>query len=123
MKRQTVWELIIVALLGFWFLVFWTASEAQTVTPTPYLVKPTCLPQSGNFRMAANDVGVCCKWDCPDGTWWKYCGSWAEQSKVAARVATVKKAPDQLKSLQDVGKRFKIVPLTDPTMVGMPELE
>ena len=126
MSRSTLWKLIVFTILAFWFLVFWTSVKAQAVGMSPvgpYLVKPTCLPVSGNFRMAANSTGLCCKWDCPDGTWYKFCGTWTEQAKVSSRVSTIQKAADPLKSLQDAGKRFKIVPLDDPSMAGMPELE
>lgn len=48
-----------------------------------------------------------------------YVGTPAELDKVGARVQTMLKAPDTLKSLQDAGKRFKILPLTDPSLAAV----
>jgi len=78
-----------------------------------------------------NPTGVCVKWICylpefsekyPSATQKnQYCGSWAEQSKVGGRIETIQKAADPLKSLQDAPKRFPMLPLSDPSMSGMPK--
>ena len=108
------------------------AAAAQT----PYLVKPACIPEVKTIGQIAslpevqwNTVGVCVRWFCgPDpyvdnGTYQvvTYCGTWAEFSKVPGRAATIKKSTDPLKSAQTAGTRYPIVPLTDPSMAGMPK--
>jgi len=97
----------------------------------PYTTKPACLPASTPSSLTAslhylsfNEKGVCVRWYCfpLEGVITKttYCGTWAELSKVGARVQTIQKAGDPLVSLQNAGKRFPMVPLTDPSMSGMP---
>ena len=103
---------------------------------TPYTVPVTCIPALATPGWAAtepqlkwNDVGICVQWDCVPSTYEvdgkyravTYYGTWAEFAKVPGRVATIKKAADPLKSAQDAGKRYTIVPLTDPSMAGMPK--
>jgi hypothetical protein len=102
----------------------------------PYLVKPSCIPEvktpgwiAGVPEVQWNTVGVCVRWFCgPDpyvdnGTYQvvQYCGTWAEFAKVPGRIATIKKATDPLKSAQTAGSRYVIVPLTDPSMAGLPK--
>ena len=102
----------------------------------PYTVQTTCVPGLATTGWTAtepeirwNAVGTCVRWEClPEGhvpgTPFRvvtYCGTWAEFAKVPARVATIKKAADPLRSAQGAGTRFKIVPLTDPSMAGMPK--
>lgn len=136
MKAYTIIRLIALTIIGFWALVLWTSIKAQTNAPAlpvppfkaptpapvgPYLVKPTCLPMTGNFRIKHNIVGICCRWNCPDKTFWTYCGTWAAFATSSAKINTIQKASDPLFSLQQAGMRFKIVPLTDPSMAGLPK--
>jgi hypothetical protein len=100
---------------------------------TPYTVPVACIPGIQKLDYLAsepvvtwNTVGICAKWSCMPTDPTKmvgtltYCGTWTEFAKVPARIATIKKAVDPLKSASDAGKRFTIVPLTDPSMSGMP---
>ena len=48
-----------------------------------------------------------------------YVGTLPELSKVGARVQTIMKAADPLKSLQTAGSRFPILPLTDPSLAAI----
>lgn len=100
----------------------------QTFSPAclPRATPPaldTPFPTSSTARVSWNTVGVCVRWTCYDTVVSNptYCGTWAEQAKVGARIQTIQKAADPLKSLQTAGTRFKIVPLSDPSMVGMPK--
>lgn len=84
-------------------------------------VKPTCLPSVTGVRVQVNTVGVCTQFICPisgsnPAMVWKYtyCGTWAEQSKVASRIETIRKAVDPLKSLQTLGSRIPMYSLDDP---------
>jgi hypothetical protein len=45
-----------------------------------------------------------------------YIGTWAEQPNVSARLGAIAGAADPLKSLQTAGQRFKISPLSDPSL-------
>lgn len=107
-----------------------------SVAAQTYTVPTTCVPGLITAGWTAtepeirwNAVGTCVRWEClpagyTPGTPFRvvtYCGTWAEFAKVPARVATIKKAADPLRSAQNAGKRFKIVPLTDPSMAGMPK--
>lgn len=112
------------------------AAAPRAQTATPYLVKPACMPvvstpgwRAANQQIRTNAAGVCVSWEClPDA--WKpgdavrvvtYCGTWMEAAKASARIDTIRKAADPLKSLHDAGKRYPIVPLTDPSMAGLPK--
>jgi hypothetical protein len=114
-------------------LLFCSGALAQT----PYLVVTACLPAADPLSTKAsppsvrwNDKGVCVKWTCYLDTFTPtnqtatttvtYCGTWAIQNLVGSRLQTIQRAADPLKSLQDAGKRFTMVPLTDPSMSGMP---
>lgn len=101
----------------------------QTYSPAclPRATPPaldTPFPTSSAAHVSWNTVGVCVRWTCFDTgavSDVAYCGTWAEQAKVGARIQTIQKATDPLKSLQTAGTRFKIVPLSDPSMAGMPK--
>ena len=107
-------------------LLFATSANAQ------YLVTASCLPTMDETSTTAsppyltfNSVGVCVKWFCYGDSLAvrkvTYCGTWAIQNLVGSRVQTIQKASDPLASLNSAGKRFTIVPLTDPSMAGMPK--
>lgn len=129
--------LIAVAILG---LLVALPARAQTA---PYTFSPACLPRflpyvatkesyfgdaaSSHLIFSLNSEGLCVKYYCLPplnsglvGSVPKFCGPWAEQAKVGARVQTIQKAADPLKSLQTAGTRFPMVPLSDPSMAGMP---
>jgi len=106
-------------------------ASSMALAQVPYTVPAQCLPSSDPSSTTAslpylsfNAKGVCVRWYCfPPGVTINkviYCGTWAELSKVGARVQTIQKAADPLASLQNAGKRFPMVPLTDPSMSGMP---
>lgn len=100
---------------------------------------PKCLPaENGLFTDTAsalvishNKVGVCAKWLCyleeftpqhPRAIQLNEdCGTWAQMHLVGRRLQTMRAAPDPLKSLQTLPQRIKVVPLTDPSMAGMPK--
>jgi hypothetical protein len=105
-------------------LLFATSANAQ------YLVTASCLPTNDMTStttsppyLTFNSVGVCVKWFCYGETVMKvtYCGTWGVQHLVGGRIQTIQKASDPLASLNSAGKRFTIVPLTDPSMAGMPK--
>lgn len=100
-------------------LLFVGGANAQACLPTTDLSSTTASP----LYFAKNDKGVCVSWYCygTKATISTYCGTWAELPKVGGRIQTIQKAKDPLKSLQDAHKRFKIVPLDDPSMDGMPK--
>jgi len=97
-----------------------------------YSARPTCLPALDPQSAVAstpwlrwNETGVCVRWNCyktaaASAAGVTYCGTWAEQAKVGSRVNTIQKAADPLKSLQNAGTRFPMVPMTDPSMANMP---
>ena len=109
------------------------AQGTEVCLPSPVNAIPA--DQSVIFGSPAvltyNSTGVCIKWICylptfsdqfPSATQKnQYCGSWTELSKVGGRIETIQKATDPLKSLNNAGKRFPIVPLSDPSMDGMPK--
>jgi hypothetical protein len=101
---------------------------------TPYTVPIACIPGITTTALAPtepeirwNTVGICVRWECIDRTTIAvvkaphFCGTWAEFSRVPARIATIRGATDPIKSASDAGKRYTIVPLTDPSMAGMPK--
>ena len=100
---------------------------------TPYTVPVACIPGITTALAATdpvvkwNTVGICASWECVDKTTATlvkapmFCGTWAEFAKVPARIATIRGAADPLKSASDAGKRYTIVPLSDPSMAGMPK--
>lgn len=93
----------------------------------------TCLPASDAASTTAsppyvthNAAGMCWRWYCyPAGTrearLVTSCGTWAQMHLVGARVQTIQKAADPLKSLQDAPKRFTVLPMSDPAMAAMPK--
>lgn len=96
---------------------------------------PLCLPL-GNDKgsrpfLSHNDKGVCVRWHCYLDTFSDeyptavqsvtYCGAWSQLHLVGGRIQTIQKAPDPLKSLQELPKRITVVPLSDPSMAGMPK--
>lgn len=128
-----------------WFLLAAIAmvfsARAQTA---PYTFSPACLPRflpyvatkesyfgdatSSHLIFSLNSEGLCVKYYCLPplnsglvGSVPKFCGTLAEQAKVGARLQTIQKAADPLKSLQTAGTRFPMVPLSDPSMAGMPK--
>lgn len=113
-------------------LLFAASANAQNLGTTK------CLPAMDDTSLTAspaytswNLTGVCVRWYCylpeftpeyPSGIQKvTYCGTWAIQNLVGGRVQTIQKAADPLKSLNDAGKRFTIVPMTDPSMLWMPQ--
>lgn len=94
---------------------------------TRYLVKPICLPLSPNdLTVKSNEVGVCASFTCLGNVQpvkvykYTYCGAWSEMPKIPGRIATMRNAADPLTSLQTLGNRIMIHPITDPSMRGMP---
>jgi hypothetical protein len=110
-------------------------AHAQTA---PYLVPAQCLPALTAFSetasplyVTANSTGVCVKWLCywdefsvqyPDAVARiTFCGTWKEAAKASSRIATIQKSKDPLKSLNDLGKRIVILPLSDPQFADLPK--
>lgn len=97
--------------------------------------EPKCLPlgdEKGSMPFFSyNSAGVCVRWHCyldeftpefPTATQAvTYCGPWSAQHLVGSRIQTIQKAPDPLKSLQDLPKRITVVPLSHPSMASMPK--
>lgn len=98
-------------------------------------VMPKCLPlgndKGSSLFMSHNATGVCVRWHCYLDEFTPeyptavqsvtYCGTWGQMNLVGGRVQTIQKAADPLKSLQDLPKRITVVPLSDPSMAGMPK--
>lgn len=118
-------------LLGL-LALFPLATTPATVPPARYLVPTACLPVAdlpcpgGAVSKLSGDVnkkGICI-W------WWvvadsrvrrtTLCETWADMPNVPSRLLTIYRSADPLQTFNDSGKRFIIVPLTDPSMVGMP---
>jgi hypothetical protein len=88
-----------------------------------------CLPvdrlNSSPVYIDMNSAGACVRWFCygeaiePKRV--AYCGTWEQMHLVGSRIQTIQKATDPLKSLQTLGNRITVVPMTDPTMAGMPK--
>jgi hypothetical protein len=102
----------------------------------PAFAGPLCLPTTDEKSQAASPLyagisrnGAWVYWYCYLPTFSDeypsavqlnvYVGTPAELDKVGARVQTMLKAPDTLESLQNAGKRFKILPLTDPSLAAV----
>lgn len=124
--------------LALCFLLLPFSLLAQT-SPAPYTVTAWCLPIyqnpapisdgfiQGSLNGDLNRAGVCVRWNCQrlESGLRKFqkvemCGTWGELPKVPGRLATMYKAGDPLKSFNEAGKRFPILPLTDQSMTGMP---
>jgi hypothetical protein len=103
-----------------------------SLTSIPTLAQK-CLPSDPlDVYLKYNSVGACIKWYCrapptaanPDGLVFEknqYCGVWSQMHLVGPRVQTIQKSADPLKSLQELPKRIKMVPLSDPSMAGLPK--
>jgi hypothetical protein len=89
-----------------------------------------CLPAGDDKSTKAsppyvtyNANGMCWRWYCygQEIRVLTACGTWAQMHLVGGRVQTIQKAADPLKSMLDAPKRFTVVPLSDPSMAGMPK--
>ena len=92
---------------------------------------PMCLPGIDNSTWLAGPVdggvtanGAWLRWNCAEvGTGQLqtnlYVGTVPELSKVGARVQTIIKAADPLKSLQTLPNRITVLPLTDPSLAAI----
>lgn len=94
---------------------------------------PNCLPNTtmggwvgapleGDLTLHGGWVGWQCVLTTPTSVSTQtiaYIGALPELSKVGARLATIAKASDPLKSLQTADSRFKILPLTDPSLAAI----
>lgn len=88
----------------------------------------SCLPTIDNathyayaLTTGASKNGAWAQWLCQNKTtqMWElnsYVGTVPELSKVGARLQTIIKSTNPLKSLQTAGARFTILPLSDPSL-------
>lgn len=131
-KRNPIFDaLLVAALLALALLLFPRPAKAQGVVQ--------CLPAErglGTEKASAMIVSYdregrsCLRYYCfldnftpqwPNAVQLnQWCGTRDEMSKVGSRIATIARAKDPLKSLQDASKRFPMVPLSHPSMASMP---
>ena len=94
-----------------------------------------CLPSQNSLTASPlfvyEDIrlGACVRWVCylddftdeyPSARQLNtYCGNVAEIAKVSSRLSTIVKAADPLKSLQTMGTRFTVSPLSDPQFLDL----
>jgi hypothetical protein len=94
------------------------------------LIAAACLPGVTTDNWIGSSMvtfiskrGACIEWLCTPNPYEvgvtksrriTYCGLPTELPKVGSRVQTIMNAADPLKSLQNAGSRFQILPLNDP---------
>lgn len=107
------------------------ANSQAASAPATVNFKTACLPApaasntmygGSKHWTAVNTSCVCVGWTCnptPAGTAASmparkhtFCGTWPEFAKSSARIATIQKAKDPQKSLDTLGNRITVVPMT-----------